>query len=66
MTVAGTIRYMPVAGQDTVKSVVSDDSGHYMEHSDVVIDKRYLEETFQNILKHPRGEVTIQLVRETP
>ena len=65
VTVAGTIRYTPVAGQDTVEIVVSDDSGHYMEHSKVVIDKKYLKETFQNILKHPRGKLTIQLVSDT-
>ena len=65
VTVAGTIRYGTIAGQDTVEIVVSDDSGHYMEHSGVVIDKNYLKETFQNILEDSRGKLTIQLVSDT-
>lgn len=64
VTVAGTLKFEPV-DKTNVDIVVTDDSGHYMRDSNVIISKEYLKETFDDILaNNPRGVVRIELVSD--
>ncbi len=63
VTVAGTLKFERVG--DHVSIVVTDDSGHYMRHSGVIISKQYLAKTFEDILAgNPKGRLHIELVSD--